>query len=260
MNNSLAAALSERDRYIEAYTAYTEALRSRSDKSMLELYAKEREIDISSVEQAGIFYIGSMAEMMLPDYVSELKDFGLISPTNGKPIFSERFVMPIPDTDGRVLNLVGYKKDAAERYIYGTARYYMRRDTLYGLDNLLLAYNMGYAILTEGITDCQRLRSLDYPNSFAMCGTHGSDYITSQLKRCKYGVIKVPDRDTAGLRAERKWSYPRSITLYVKRGFKDADAMLRTEAMCSLFKEYMSFVIAELTSSALPMHKETTVI
>ena len=141
--------------------------------------------------------------MIIPKYIEHLEDFGVISPTNKKPIFNNRWVIPIKNEKGLVQNLVGYTPDAHERYIYGTALYYRRRDTLYGLENLYLAYEMGYAILVEGITDAIRLKSLGYRNTFAMCGTHKSDYILRQLNRCRHGVIKIPDRDNAGLKASK---------------------------------------------------------
>ena len=260
MESVLQGVLASRDKYTDELTQYTELLRSRSDKSKLGVYAMQRGIGEKFVESFGIFYIGRATEMLLPRYLDKLEDFGLISKANNRPIFNERYIMPIYDVDGRVLNLVGYSKESKERYIYGTAKYYMRRDTLYGLESLESAYSKGYAILTEGITDCQRLRSLGYKNSFAMCGTHRSEYIRQQLSRCRYGVIEIPDRDIAGLKAKRSWKYSRSVTIYIKRGYKDIDEMLRTREMCELFNEYMAIVIKELTSCTLPMEKETTII
>ena len=45
---------------------------------------------------------------------------------------------------------------------------------MYGLENLHLAYELGYAVYVEGITDAIRLRSLGILNTFANCGTHAS--------------------------------------------------------------------------------------
>lgn len=249
-----------KNKYTEDLTDYVCLLREKADCAKLMDYAALREIDLDAVKSFGMFYIGNPAEMLIPKYLDRVKDFGVISLTNNKPIFSDRYVIPIKDIEGKVVNLVGYKRDMAERYIYGTAKYYSRTDTLYGLDNLELAYDMGYAILTEGITDCQRLRSLGYPNSFAMCGTHKSSYIKAQLSRCRYGVIRIPDRDKPGLKALKGWEYSRTVTLYVAYGYKDADAMLRTDRNKELFKEYMQICIKEIKEGTMPMHKEITII
>ena len=175
--------------------------------------------------KCGIFYVGEMAEMLNPKYLDEVNSFGVISPTNNMPIFKNRWIIPIKTSDGLVQNFVGYSPSADERYIYGTARYYQRRETLWGLENLPLAYEMGYAFVTEGITDAIRLRDLGYPNSFAMCGTHSSEFIMKQLNRCRFGVIKIPDRDDPGLRALKGWKCNRSATLFISFKYKDIDQL-----------------------------------
>ncbi len=229
--------------YESSLSEYTYILKSRSDKTKLKELAEFRKIPIEELESSKIFYIGSMVEMMIPKYIDRLKDFGLIADTNNRPIFNNRWVIPIHNQVGKVMNLVGYSPTENERYIYGKARYYRRKDSLYGLENLNLAYKMGYAILTEGITDTIRLRSLGYKNSFAMCGTHNSQFIMQQLNRCRYGVIKIPDRDKAGIQAEQGWKLNRAVTLKVSLEYKDIDEMLRHSENIPLFKEYMDYCI-----------------
>lgn len=201
----------------------------------------------SIVAQSGIFYIGNMVEMLLPEFMSELYDFGVISATNNKPIFTNRWVIPILDTDGYVQSLVGYSPDAKERYIYGTGKYYRRNETLYGLENLNRAYAEGYAFITEGITDTLRLRSLGYWNTFAMCGTHKTQFILQQLNRLKYGVIWIPDRDAPGKKAERHWVVNKSITLRTPIQFKDCDEFLKSGEYVDWFNEYAQACVEQLT-------------
>lgn len=229
-------------------TNYVNELRERADKEKTDSFASMRNMPIDIVRDSGIFYVGKMTEMLLPDYIDELVDFGVISPTNNKPIFNNRWVIPIKDTDGLVVNLVGYSKEANERYIYGTSKYYQRRNTLYGLENMNLAYKMGYSIRTEGITDALRLRSLGYPNTFAMCGTHKSEHINDMFNRLRYGVINIPDRDKPGKQAEKGWVTNRYITLRTSILFKDSDEMLRTEEHREIFKVYMDECIRYITS------------
>ncbi len=216
--------------YSDRLTDYVNQLRQRANPAMQYHFAEMRHFDVETVKENDIFYIGDATEMLLPSYLGQVEDFGVISPTNKKPIFHNRYVMPIKDINGKVLNLVGYSKEADERYVYGTARYYRRRETMYGLENLKYAYELGFAYLTEGITDTIRVRSLGRRNCFANCGTHESAFIMNQLNRCEHGVIKIPDRDAAGKRAAKKWVCYRGIILNVHIAFKDIDEMCRESA------------------------------
>lgn len=236
----------EQDKYNSLLTEYTNTLRLRSNPDKLVELSELRNIPLETLKEAGIFYIGSMAEMLLPKYIDSIKKLGVISQTNNKPIFNERWVIPINDTDGKVQGLVGYSNKADERYIYGTSRYYERRDTLYGLENLELAYDMGYAVVTEGITDTLRLRSLGIKNSFARCGTHKSEFILNQLNRCRHGVISIPDRDTAGMKSKKYWKFNRYITIHIDIKYKDCDEMLREGDNIGIFMDCLNASIEEL--------------
>ena len=198
-----------------------------------------------------------MTEMLLPSYLDRIDTLGVISETNKKPIFRERWVMPIKTPEGLVQNFVGYSPHADERYIYGTAKYYLRRDTYYGLENLELAYDLGYAFITEGITDTIRLRDMGFKNSFAMCGTHSSNQMINLLNRCRHGVILIPDRDNAGIRAHKQWKFKRSVTLYINIQFKDVDELcvtfkddgtrVKNEEYIRWFKEYADICVDWIT-------------
>ena len=237
------------NKYTDELTEYTYELKSRAGDRMLQYFADLRQIPIDEVIKSDIFYIDDATEMLLPKYLNRVESFGVISPTNKKPIFHNRFVIPIKDTDNRVLNLVGYSKEANERYVYGTAKYYRRRETMYGLENLQLAYELGYCILTEGITDTIRVRSLGYQVSFANCGTHKSDFIMKQLNRCRYGVIKIPDRDAPGNKASNGWKTYRGITLNTFIAYKDIDEMCReSEENRDAVKVYLDNCIHWITS------------
>lgn len=217
--------LKDMKEYTKGLTDYVNCLRERAGDKMLDYFAELRQFPREVIDEQKIFYIGDATEMLLPSFYDKVEEYGVISPTNKKPIFHNRFVMPIMDTDGNVLNLVGYSKEANERYVYGTAKYYRRRETMYGLENLNMAYELGYGIVTEGITDTIRLRGLGYKNTFAMCGTHKSDFIMKQLNRCRYGVIEVPDRDEAGQKAAKRWLCNRRVVLNTFVAYKDVDEM-----------------------------------
>lgn len=227
MNTNIQKCLADKLEYNKLLTEYVSVLQERTREDKLKEFADLRKFSLDTVKKCGIFYIDDMTEMLLPNYLDKIGSLGVISETNYKPIFRQRWVIPIKTEEGLVENLVGYSPYADERYIYGTSKYYRRRETMYGLENLNLAYKMGYALITEGITDTIRLRDMGHPNSFAMCGTHRSDFIMKQLNRCRNGIIRIPDRDSAGLRALKGWTCNRSVTLMINIQYKDIDEMCR---------------------------------
>lgn len=237
--------------YEQRLTDYTKELQVRAGDKKLDEFSKLRKFSMKTIKSCDIFYIGEATEMLIPSYINEVQSLGVISQTNNRPIFHNRWVIPIKNEQGLVQNLVGYSPDADERYIYGTSRYYRRRDTLYGLEKLNEAYNLGYAITTEGITDTIALKNIGYTNSFAWCGTHGSDYIVTLLNRCRYGVIRIPDRDKAGKLALKGWKFNKHITLNVFLKYKDIDEMCReSEENREWVKTYLDECIAILTRNS----------
>lgn len=240
-------AIADIKNYTEILTDYTLELKERSRKSLKEL-SDMRGIPVETLEKCGIFYIGEQAEMLIPKFLPYISTLGVISETNKKPIFTDRWVIPICDTDGNVLNLVGYKKDAQERYVYGTARYYDRTHTLWGLQNMKRAYELGYFIVTEGITDAIRVMSLGYEPVFAQCGTVFSQLKMVQLNRCRHGGIEIPDRDKAGQSAAKKWECNRYIRLNTFIAYKDIDEMCASTLHdnISVVKQYLDFSIDRL--------------
>lgn len=264
MQLGIDTALKDKRLYEQKLTEYYQAMLSKASVEQRDKFAEFRKFSVDTVKECGIFYIGNMVEMLVPRFFDEVESFGVISATNKKPIFNDRWVIPIKTVTGDVQNFVGYSPNADERYIYGTARYYRRRETMWGLENLNLAYDLGYAFLTEGITDAIRLRDLGYKNAFAMCGTHNSDYIMNQLNRCRHGIIRIPDRDDAGLRACKHWKCNRSITVYISFMYKDLDEMCREQENQNLVKEYMDACIEWIKSdehrgNKLPC-KEVTIL
>jgi hypothetical protein len=213
-------------KFSKAYNDYIDVVRKRSNQKKIKEFADMRGFQLSTVEELGIFYVGDPVEMLVPKYLDLVEAFGVISPTNKKPIFHDRYVIPIKDVYGNMLNVVGYQKDANERYVYGTSVYYRRRDHLWGLENMHKAYEKGYGILVEGITDAIALRDIGYDVTFANCGTHGAPMAMRQFDRCRYGLLEIPDRDPAGQSAASRWKCHRFITLNTFVEYKDIDEMI----------------------------------
>ncbi len=217
--------------YCALYKKYVDALRAQSIKlhpDKLKELSDMRKISVETLEKVGAFYIGSMTEMLLPQFIDSVASLGVISATNGKPIFEERWVFPIKDICNNITNLVGYKRDAEVRYLYGTGKYYNRSDDFYGAETLGHIYDVGWAILVEGITD--RLAVLDqgFDNCLASCGTADSSIKMGQLARTKHGVVFIHDRDTAGDGTRKHWIVPRGIRLNIVTGDKDIDSYLHS--------------------------------
>lgn len=241
-------AIQERKQFHGRFTSYCQAMYARSNPEKLKEFADKRSFPLELVQKLGIFYVDNMVEMLLPEYLSSIKDFGIVSETNSKPIFHERWVIPIRDTDGLVQNLVGYSPNFDERYIYGTGKYYSRADTLWGLENMNKAYEMGYAVLTEGITDAMMLRGLGIDNAFGRCGTLKSDTVMAMLDRCRYGVIFVHDRDSAGDKTRSHWVTTQYIRLNTFVAYKDCAEMLENPDNVEWFMEYFNEAVKRLTA------------
>lgn len=241
-------ALMDKTLYLNKYTEYVKCLYENSNKDKIREFSELRKIDLKAIENAGIFYIDNQAAMVIMDFYNYLKSFGVISNTNNKPIFHDRWVIPIKNTDGKVLNLVGYSNQAAERYIYATGQYYMRNETLWGLENLDIAYELGYAIITEGITDALHIRSVGYPNTYGMCGTGKGIHKLRQLNRLKYGIIRITDRDYPGERTKSLWITNRYLTLNTPVKYKDSDETLKHEENIEWFKQYLDLSIEWITN------------
>ena len=248
--DNIGQALMDMYTYERQFTEYVGILREnqlRKYPDKLAEFSEVRKIPLEELESSEIFYVGNPAEILIPEYIEQVDSYGLISPTNRMPIFHDRYVIPIKNADGNILNLVGYNAEKNERYVYGTAKYYLRRHTPYGLENLPYAYEQGFAIYTEGITDAIRLRSLGFRNSFANCGTHDSKIIEQQMNRCKYGVIVIPDRDKPGTKAKNKWKFINQIVIYTFIKYKDIDEMCKDNIDdLSWIKSYIDLGIKEL--------------
>ncbi len=212
----------------ERFTEYVNYLFERSDKSKLAELASLRHFSTKTLAEQKVFYVPkSAASLMVPKFQSELRSFGVLSDRN-KPVFYDRWIFPIFNSKGHVVNLVGYSPTSKDRYLYGRTPYYDRRNTLYGLERLHLVQELGFAIITEGITDTVRIRDMGFPNAYAMCGTGNSTFNYGQInRRATKGVIKIPDRDGPGQKANKNWKFDNAVTLWADPQFKDIDEMCK---------------------------------
>ena len=220
--------LSEKQKYLTEYAEYVKIIQELSwtqhQDKLLEL-VERRGIPMETLKEHGIFYIHTYQELMVPQSIDRLEAFGLINELNHMPIFHERWVIPIKDFDGNIINLVGYSPDVENRYLYGTAKYYDRKNDMFGMENYKTAYEIGWAIYVEGITDCLALRSLGFKNVFASCGTMVSEIKMRHLNMLANGIIFITDRDKSGQNTLKHWRVNCCVYLAIsiETRFKDID-------------------------------------
>lgn len=205
---SIVDIIASKREYLSEYAKYFKMLKEnclRSHPEKLQELSEIRGIPLATLEEHEIFFIEKYAELMIPEYIDKLEKFGLINELNHMPIFHERWIIPIKDFEGNIINLVGYSPVSPNRYLYGNAKYYDRKNDMFGMENYKKAYELGWAVYVEGITDCIALRSLGFPNVFASCGTMKSDIKMRHLNQLKYGVIFIQDRDKAGDNTLKHW-------------------------------------------------------
>lgn len=229
----------DRYNFRKKFTEYVNTLYKLSNKEMQEEFARIRQMPIDSIKENDIFWVGNSAELMIPEYIGLLEKFGLVSEANNKPIFSNRWVIPIKDKDNLVQALVGYSNVSENKYVYSTTDYYLRGDSLYGEEQLEKTMKDGYAVLVEGITDAIHIRSLGFDNIYANCGSRKGTVNFLRLNRLKYGLIRICDRDKAGDGTKNRWITDRYIDLVTPPQFKDSDEVLKNVEYKEIFREYL---------------------
>ena len=90
-NTDIANALRVKDLYHARLTSYVQSMQSRTRPDKLKEFSEMRGFSMETIQKLGIFYIGEMAEMLVPEYLEDIKNFGVISETNLKPIFRDRY-------------------------------------------------------------------------------------------------------------------------------------------------------------------------
>jgi DNA primase len=229
----------DRYNFRKKFTEYVNTLYKLSNKEMQEEFARIRQIPINSIKENDIFWVGNSAELMIPEYIGLLEKFGLVSEANNKPIFNNRWVIPIKDKDNLVQALVGYSNASDNKYVYSTTDYYLRGDSLYGEEQLEQTMKDGYAVLVEGITDAIHVRSLGFNNIYANCGSRKGTVNFLRLNRLKHGLIRICDRDRAGDGTKKRWITDRYIDLVTPPQFKDSDEVLKNVEYKEIFREYL---------------------
>ena len=229
----------DRYNFRKKFTEYVNTLYKLSNKEMQEEFARIRQIPINSIKENDIFWVGNSAELMIPEYIGLLEKFGLVSEANNKPIFNNRWVIPIKDKDNLVQALVGYSNVSDNKYVYSTTDYYLRGDSLYGEEQLEQTMKDGYAVLVEGITDAIHVRSLEFNNIYANCGSRKGTVNFLRLNRLKHGLIRICDRDRAGDGTKKRWITDRYIDLVTPPQFKDSDEVLKNVEYKEIFREYL---------------------
>ena len=229
-------------------TDYVEDIRSRSKQYKIRDFAVKRKFKEETLNNSGIFFIDKMAELVVPKYFDLLKNFGVISETNSKPIYNDRYVIPFYGMDKKVMGLVGYTWEAKERYVYATTQYFERNDAIYGLENIEQIIKDNYVIVVEGLTDRLRLIELGFKNVLCTAGAHKSLFMM-QIFNMIDNVIFIPDRDTAGDGTIKYWKTNKYCRLLIPFCYKDLDEFATSsEENAGLLVQYINETIKYMFS------------
>lgn len=212
--------------YRQELTEYVRELQKRSDKNKLKGLEEIRGFDANLLEQLGIFYIRDQVDMLVPRFIDRVKDFGVISSANKKPIYESRYVIPFYDIEGLVCGLAGYSLTSKERYLYATPKYFERRDAIYGIEDYKKCIEDEYVFVVEGLTDRIALMNIGIENVMATAGAHKSAHMMSMLSMIK-NVIFIPDRDKVGDLTKEYWRTNRFIRVYIPIIYKDIDEYIK---------------------------------
>lgn len=224
-------------------TKYVEELQHFADLEKLEELATIRHFDIELLKELGVFYVDEPAELLLPDYFQDLKDFGLLNEGTNKPIYNDRYIIPLYDMQGLVMGLVGYSTNSKVRYMYASTKYFLRNDILYGMENYLECIKDGYIIVTEGITDAISCRQVGFKHTHSTAGAHKSVYMMQLLDLIPC-VIFIPDRDRAGDGTKKYWKTHNYVRVLVPFKYKDLNEYLtNNERHKTQFCEVMNLLI-----------------
>lgn len=237
--------------YRELLTNYVNQLKNNAGDYMLEELAEMRKLKSDTIKNAGIFYIKDPAEMIVPEYIDSIRDFGIIA-MNNRPMYTERYVIPIYDTLGMVMALVGYKYGVNEKYMYANTRYFNRGDAIYGLECIDKCIEAECTFVVEGLMDRIRVRELGFENCIATCGADKSwerMLVFHNLNKCVF----IPDRDRAGMLTSKHWTCDSMARIILPTQFKDIDEFARqsssTEQFCKdLLTESYKYMVNEVNA------------
>ena len=168
------------------------------NKEQLPHFAKFRQLELSTLEKAKVFYTdGTVPEEFSHD------SYGLMH--GDFPVFVDRFVYPVFDVKGDVMGFCGYDVDSSAKYLdsqnYGyTAKSY----SCYGMEKLAEYYNNDeLVIFVEGIVCCLAAREAGV-QALAFLGSQMSPYMAQIVKRFGDRAVVFMDSDEAGTKFRRR--------------------------------------------------------
>ena len=191
----------------EELTQWTTKIASLPEQSdNREAVADYRKVSPTLFEKDNCFYVLNKAylrEHMGMAYFD--KRFGIAE--DETTLFTERFIIPVYDFNGKVAGFVGYDNISGVKYINSKNPGYRRGKILLGAQNFLEYLQHRYVIIVEGIFDYYSLRNHGLP----VWSTLGVLLTRFQMEYLKYfdRVIVIGDGDATGdklVSRLRKWT------------------------------------------------------
>ncbi len=137
---------------------------------------------------------------------------------DGYFLLQNRFIIPVEDTNGALVSLIGYYPDK-KKYITLPTPFFSKECMFFNYKN---AYEMawkehdGVVFLVEGIFDCLSLQAIGLPCIATMGSTVSKN--KGELLKLFKRVIAIPDNDKTGRKAlnrhtARGWQVPSNTTM-----------------------------------------------
>jgi DNA primase len=162
-----------------------------------------REIDYTKLRETGVFYADDNNELEF--ITSYEEDFMYYLGYKSKNVdYSNRYLFPILNGNGKLNAWVGYDYESKSKYLVGMLGISDKKKLLYGIHDLAQAFEEDTIIITEGMFERIRLKSIGLNVGASLLGKKMSDWQKRYINRFKNKIL-IPDGDTAGQEMVEQW-------------------------------------------------------
>lgn len=168
--------------------------------------AEYRQINYEKLRNTGVFFSEDISELEF--LASYDEDFMYYLGFRSKNMdYSNRYMFPVLNGKGSLNAWVGYdfEADSKTKYIVGMLGINDKKKLLYGLHDLNQAYIEDTIIVTEGMFERIRLKSIGLNVGVSLLGKKMSKWQKRYINRFKNKIL-IPDGDSAGQSMIEQWT------------------------------------------------------